>query len=393
MLSIAIRIAQRMGLDSESVNAKCHALDAEMRRRLWWSLVLFDTRICDLARYRSMTLVPTWDCRPPSNVSDFDLQPEIKDPPAVQGTPTEALFAVVRGEMGDYVRHSTFYLELTNPALKTVVKNSHCGHVPEGGELKTIEKVIEDKYIRFCIPGNPLHFMTIWTAQGQLAKNCLLESYSNLARSPTQQTDAERNADMNYALITLECDTKLITSPLVKGYLWHIQFHFPFPAYIHLTQELRRRPVGDHSQKYWEAMSNNYQARLALLGENDTPFFKVFARTVLQAWEAREALSEQCKDPLAPPQLISDIRQKLARLPQEVLEANAGQPSDALALSLDDLSRSMPTDSIGRDMLYGTGWPSYEGLGTGIGEIALDVDADHFDWNAMDWNQMLDRGR
>jgi len=140
-------------------------------------------------------------------------------------------------------------------------------------------------------------------------------------------------------------------------------------------------------------MSDNYEARFEFLGENDTPFFKIFARTVLQAWEVREALSEQSKDPLAPPRIVSDIRQKLARLPQDASEANVEQPSEVLALGFDDFSMSMPTDSGGHDMLYGMGWQSYAGLGTGIGQTALDVGVDQFDWYAMDWTQMQGRGR
>lgn len=126
---------------------ECPALEAEMRRRLWWSLMLFDTRICEMADYKAMMLTPTWDCRAPLNVNDFDLQPEMKDPPAVQGKSTEAIFAVVCSEMGEFVRHSAFHLDFISPALKTVAKAVQRGPVPEGGELVTLEKTIEDKYL------------------------------------------------------------------------------------------------------------------------------------------------------------------------------------------------------------------------------------------------------
>jgi hypothetical protein len=70
MLGVAMRIAQRMGKHSESACAKCAPLEAEMRRRLWWSLVLFDSRISEMANDRTTTLIPTWDCRIPLNVND-----------------------------------------------------------------------------------------------------------------------------------------------------------------------------------------------------------------------------------------------------------------------------------------------------------------------------------
>ena len=392
MLSLAIRIAQRMGLHSESTYAKCPALEAEMCRRLWWSLILFDTRICELADDKSGMLVPTWDCRTPLNVNDFDLQPEMKDPPAVQGKSTEALFAVVRSEIGEFVRHSAFHLDFTIPALKTIAKDVQRGSVPEGVELITLEKMIEDKYLKFCNPENPLHFMTIWMARSHLAKNRLIETYSRVSKSFMQQTDAQRDTVISYALNMLECDTKLMTSRLTKGYLWLIQFHFPFPAYIHIIQDLRRRPVADHAEQTWETMSDNYEARFMPLGQADDPFFKIFAKFVLQAWEIREALFSQSEKSPVPPRIISAIRQRVAQPTQDAQNANVEQPSDVLGMSIDDFSMSIPMDFGGYDMLYSMGGQSYEGSGTGHGQPTLNIDVNQFDWNPMDWNPMHSRG-
>lgn len=73
MLDVTIRIAQRMGIHNEASNTTCAALEAEMRRRLWWSLVIFDNRICEMFDYKTATLAPTWDCHVPLNLSDFEV--------------------------------------------------------------------------------------------------------------------------------------------------------------------------------------------------------------------------------------------------------------------------------------------------------------------------------
>lgn len=398
MLSIAIRIAQRMGLHSESAYAKCPALEAEMRRRLWWSLILFDTRICEMADYKAVMLTPTWDCRVPLNVNDFDLHPEMKDPPAVQGKSTEALFAVVRSEMGEFVRHSAFHLDFVSPALKTVAKDVQRGPVPEGSGLTTLEKTVEDKYLKFCNPENPLHFMTIWTTRAYLAKNRLVEHFSRFAGSSMQQTKAQRDAAISHALSILECDTKLMTSPLIKGYLWFVQFHFPLPAYIHIFQDMKRRPVGDHAEQTWEIMSDNYEARFMFLGKGNLHIFRLFAKIVLQTWEACQAvLSSQSEIPLLPPRIVSEIRNELAHLTQDEQIANIEQPKDVLGMSVDDFSMSMPMDLGSHAILYSMGEQGYEGLGTVPydnmhGQFAQDTDVNQSDWNSLDWDPMLGRG-
>ncbi len=75
MLGVAIRIAQRMGIHTESTYARFTVLKAETCRRLWWSLVIFDNRICEMFDYKMATLTPFWDCKPPVNVNDFEILP------------------------------------------------------------------------------------------------------------------------------------------------------------------------------------------------------------------------------------------------------------------------------------------------------------------------------
>lgn len=60
MNGMAVRIAQRMGLHSEAHNKEFPPFEAEMRRRLWWQIVLFDSRIGEMAGSKdsSMHLPP-----------------------------------------------------------------------------------------------------------------------------------------------------------------------------------------------------------------------------------------------------------------------------------------------------------------------------------------------
>ena len=53
MMGIAVRIAQRQGLHAESCNQEFSPFEAEMRRRLWWQIVLLDSRIGELANYKA----------------------------------------------------------------------------------------------------------------------------------------------------------------------------------------------------------------------------------------------------------------------------------------------------------------------------------------------------
>lgn len=337
-------------------------------------------------------LTPVWDCRTPASLNDFDLQPEMKDPPVVQERSSEAVFAVVRSEIGEFVRHSTFHLDFVSPALKSVAKDVQGGHVPEGGEMVALEKMIEDNYLDFCNPENSLQFMTIWTARGYLAKNRLLEHYSKYPRSSVQQTDVQRDAAVSHALSMLECDTNLKISSLTTKYHWFVEFHFPFLAYLHIVQDLRLRPFSDHAEKSWEIMSDNYEARYIVPGQKDNPFFSMFTKLILQAWEAREGVIRPSSTPLVPPRIVSDIKQIMARTTQDAHDAYINQANNVFGMNT-DFSMSMPGDSGSHSLIHGMGGQGYVGSESipnhSIpGQAALDDGLNDLDWTSMDWNTL-----
>ncbi|RAK97960.1 transcription factor domain protein [Aspergillus ibericus CBS 121593] len=371
MLGVAIRNAQRMHIDNESANAKYPALEGEMRRRLWWSLILFDNRIGEMSEHKTSMLIPTWDCRTPLNVNDFDLQPEMKDATAAHVGPTQALFVVVRSELGEFIRHSTFHLDFTSPSLKTIAKGR------KGDAVSALERSIEDKYLRHCNPENALHYMTIWTMRGFLAKYLLLEHYSKY--SPAQQTDEQRNTASIYALRMIECDTKLMTSPLTKRYIWHVHLFFPFPAYLHIIQAIKKRPTGDRADKMWKVMSENYEARM-VDAETPTPFLTLFARIVFQAWEVYEAARRQLGQTVSPPGIVLRIQAKLADATPATEVSNAGQPRDD---ALDNLQVPTSIDQGIHDPSYGM--EGLDGYPDMFEQTAMDIDAYLSGWPSMNF--------
>ncbi|EFR05340.1 C6 zinc finger domain-containing protein [Nannizzia gypsea CBS 118893] len=312
LLSVAIRIAQRIGIHRESMYSKWPPLQAEIRRRLWWSLVIFDNRICEMSDHGTTSLNPSWDCRIPLNVNDSELQPEVKATPVIaEYKPSEMIFVVLRCEVADFIRCSAFHLEFTNPCFNRVMA-SRPSNIEETQQLIALERTIEEKYLASCNSENPLHYMTTWTIRGYLAKYRLLQHY---ALSAEKQPDPHHAIGISYALRMLECDTNLMASPHIKGYLWLVQFHFPFLAYIHLLQGLKRWPITNHTETAWKAMTTNYMLRIAGSNQEEhRDFFLVFSRMVLRAWEAYEYSAQEQDNILTTPDIVLDIKEKIIQI-------------------------------------------------------------------------------
>lgn len=397
-----MRNAQRMGMHLESTYTGCTAFEAEMRRRLWWSLVIFDHRICEMSDYKTTTLVPTWDCRTLLNTNDFEIRSDMKNSPTVHERPAETIFAVVRSEIADFIRHSSFHLNFVNPLLNTIAqsRDAHDGPIPGGDKFTALEKRIEDKYLAFCTAENPLHYMTTWTTRGSIARIRLLEHYSIYSTSSIKPTEARRRAALSDALSMLECDTKLRSSPLTQGFLWHVDLNFPALGYLHILNGLTKQPADNDAEKAWDAMNDNYEAvaKHPKKHEGDEPgvvyrpFYVTFSQVVLQAWEAREALlRQQGKPPEPTPPIVLGVREEMKQTKLVSEHGDAGQPNSDMT-SINTNNFPMSVTSMDFDGLTSTeGEQSFTGPGptsfypTTLGQSTMDVDTDQF-WTEIDWS-------
>lgn len=316
MLGIAFRIARRMGIHSEETLENCSIFEAEMRRRLWWSLVAFDYRINEISLSRTSTLDPTWDCKIPHNVNDSDLRPEMQSLPLVQGPSgpsSEALFAVVRSDILDHLRCTSFYLDFTNPALKSL---SNRDMASGDSEILELEQFIEQAYLRHSNQENSLHCMTLWCMRSQLAKLRFLEHLS--LASKQAQTDLFYDTAMNHALNQIECDTIIMSSPLTQRFRWFHHFYFPLPAYLQVAQHLRLRPKSSHTQRAWKVLSDNYEVRFDFAPVERNPMQQILKNVILRAWEVFERGFHGSEPIPETPKMILSIRSVLKDPPKIV---------------------------------------------------------------------------
>lgn len=322
MFAMAVRIAQRMGIHSEASLQKHSPFEAEMRRRLWWSLALFDARVSEKADYRNTILNPTWDCRVPLNISDSELRPETKEPLAVEGRCTEVIFTVVRGELYNHQRHAEYYLDFASPALKAVARAARGdSQVSEDDALIMLEKVMDDKYLKFADPSNPVHFITTWITRIFVARAGLIRYLSRAANAgPLGVTENERDQALCDAIRVLDSDTVLMESPLAKGYQWYLYFYFQLPSYLLIAKLLSERPTSVHMARAWESMNQNFVSRYKFRDPVEVAPFMIVFKPLFLSWDRCEAAilqPGQEKGSIPPPKLLGIIGRILAANPQK----------------------------------------------------------------------------
>jgi hypothetical protein len=371
-----------MAIHNESALAKCTVFEAELRRRLWWALALFDARISEISGHKCTTLNPSWDCRKPLGSNDADVWPEMKEMPNIQRPITDTLFIVIRSELGDFIRRAKFHLEYTNPALKPI-SDAHREITPESTKLDILEKEIEDKYLDSLGPEVPVHFFTICFTRLMFARWRFLQLHS----TSSSQTEAQQEVLVSFSLKMLEYDTRIVTSPLICGFAWMTNLFFPYIAYVQLLLYLRKRPTGKPAEQAWEIMSANYEAHIHT---QIAPFVESFTKMVLLAWRAREAALEV---PPVPPKIISIIRQKdTERYQKDAKVRDRGPETEEVSLNV------AVNDSDGQLLVHETErqdeYMDSESYFPNICEQSL-LDLDNlreFDWASWDWGNNAETG-
>lgn len=304
MLGMAIRIAYRMGIHTENNNEKHSILDAEMRRRLWWALVMFDTRICELSHSKTTPLDSSWDCLVPLNVSDSDLREEMRERPSEQSKVSENIFAVVRAETGNFLRQSPMYLNLINPRLNLMSKPG----ANEDRSMEALERKIEDEFLQHCNQETPLHQITAWTARIYMSKYIIIQhSISSATNAKPGTMDI-----LQHAFRMLEYDTKVHNTPSVRGYLWYLQIYFPFPAYLHIVRNLKHDTPRDVSDRAWQVIYDNFNARFASMAADGDSSFKALAGITLHAWNSLEVAYRETGQQVETPLVVVAIKEKIA---------------------------------------------------------------------------------
>ena len=387
MFAIAFRIASRMNINNEAANVKYGIFEAEMRRRLWWAMVVYDSRISEMTDYKTTQLIPTWDCKVPVNVNDFDLRPEMTTHPTDQEASTEALFAVVRGVIGNFIRHNALHLDFVNPLLKHVAKATQHVFDPYDDNLDGLENIIENRRLKYCNLENPLHYITIWWARNYLAKYRFFLHCSQHSKSPDNQSTEQRDKILSHALRMLKCDTELISSPLTKGYRWLVQFHFPFPAYVRIVSDLRTRPIGPHADRAWELMNANYAVRFVDMEPSANMLFKMFASTVLQAWAARHAALFGQDDAEGARKMITDIKRKLGQPSPPTATTDNAVPAVQSGLTMLPPGHVQAVPAISQSF---TGQEPANYFDPSLAE--LNSDLFDMDWGNVDWSAMSGMG-
>lgn len=137
MNGTVVRIAQKMGLHHDGESLGLSVYDSEIRRRVWWQIVVVDSVFAMSSGLGRNILPRHWDTREPSNLNDSDLYPTMTSIQPREG-PTEMIFCLVVFQIAR--------LRIDAPALEDVILQNETGtaNAPSDAQVNEARRGLDE---------------------------------------------------------------------------------------------------------------------------------------------------------------------------------------------------------------------------------------------------------
>jgi hypothetical protein len=274
-----------MGVHREHSLSRLPPFEAEIRRRLWWQIVILDSRSAQISGATGDGAFNEWgDTRRPLNVNDSDLSPFMRNLPFEYEGPTEMLFCTVRFEVGECMR------QLRNVGRKPNNTGGAAAAVVQKEQLIEAFEAKLENMLRRCDDSIPLHLMSMFLGRSAVCQMrfTVLQGKQG-GGNFSNMSPEDGSALFELALQILEYDARTYFTPCLRQYLWHVGNTFPFPALIHVLNCLLYRMAGERAGQAWTSVDQAYGNHPELINDVDkSPLCSALANLTLKAWEHRD---------------------------------------------------------------------------------------------------------
>ncbi|KAI1115777.1 fungal-specific transcription factor domain-containing protein [Nemania sp. NC0429] len=339
---VTVRVAQKMGLHRDGELLGLPPFETEMRRRIWWQIILIDTVYAVMSGLGQSLLPRSWDTKQPNNVHDADLYPNMTTLQPRNG-PTEMIYCLVCYEMAKMM--------IDTPNLEAVIVGNEAGLTnaipPEEVDkarrrIRELDQTIANILENYCDPSmGPVHELAAETRHLLIAK--CQELICPAEDQPEWGTEIHSAKDNMFkiSVASLEADVNLYRLARSKGsFLWFMLIQFQIEMMIYMAGQLSERTTGSLVDRAWIVIEEHYAFHTRLFTLSISKTHLALAILVVRAWRAREtALRKTTGSTPATPEFIAKLR---ALVPStEAKHAPADQVVDAVNVN-PPVSRAVP---------------------------------------------------
>ncbi len=312
---VVLRIAQKMGLHRDGEILGLSPFETEMRRRVWWQIIMVDAKYALMSGLGSSMLPQIWDTKEPKNVNDADLFPGATEPVQARDGPTEMIMVILTNRLARFL--------VETPGVEPIILLTDHESVrgPAGPSPQQVEKYrqllstlaqnlheITDKYCDTNL--GPLHEM-VFDMKEQILQKLGTMLLPATEREFSDEVKTPADNVFQIAVESLAHDCQHDTTIRGNRFAWYSRFYFQDNMFLFVVAQLCVRTTGRLVEKAWLAVEETYENNPDIYDISRRPFYQM-ALFVLRAWRIRSELLRARGIIPEPPLFVAKLR---ARMP------------------------------------------------------------------------------
>ena len=248
LTSLAVRIAQAMGLHHDRTSASLRPFEREMRLRLWWQILVLDCHTSEDRASDTVISVGSFDARLPLQVNDDDLDfscpVEVKERKGF----TDMTFCLVCHEISNTVKRLNYEPmgELSEPRSRFWRTWSN-----KADAVTNLQRRIEENYLQHLDLARPFHWMTRMVADVIIAETWLLVYRPIQGRRGGPSPRTENPGILGLSVEILERAHQLNTDPAASPFRWLARTYVQWHALAVTIAELCTQTEGPEVERAW----------------------------------------------------------------------------------------------------------------------------------------------
>ncbi|KAL6229910.1 hypothetical protein BDW75DRAFT_234842 [Aspergillus navahoensis] len=283
MSALILRLAQGLGLHRDGNNFGLKPFDAEMRRRLWWHVILLDLRSSEDHGTDVQIHDQMFDTRLPLNVNEADLSPNTKERPKPRVGFTDMTFFLIRCDICYALRRVAYTCPNTSGAISGPTPDN-CPNV-----VQTVNMHIEEQYLKHCDMSDPIQWISATIARLVLTKMWLVIHHPITRSDLDSQLSHESRESLFITSIEVTEFARLIKEDKkTQKWSWMFDAHMQWHAIAMVLSELCVRPLSPLTDRAWIAVTTVYDTWLQTAKQRKGMLWRPLAKLMKRAGALRK---------------------------------------------------------------------------------------------------------
>ncbi|TIA07100.1 hypothetical protein D6C81_09622 [Aureobasidium pullulans] len=282
LTNIAVRFGQRLDLHKDGSTLNIPPVESEMRRRLWWQIILIDTQAGQLCGQDLLmsSLLSDFGTEEPRNIDDDDLVPESLGTPVEREHLGEMTFCQMQYHFANFLRDKHTGRKLFDSDRSLASKLM----------IVSINKTeCDDRYPTATLDSDPLYLLAFVNACNAQYRLDHIINHESIRKGGEDNEFTKKQRECVWSASQHRIHTYINTYDITDKYMWYVDNYLPLDALIFSLFESTQIPrQSANMHKEWHNIDQLLTGNPDLMTHPRNPFFKEILKLADLAWKQRE---------------------------------------------------------------------------------------------------------